>query len=165
MTHIAVVKDLGIDTDNAQFTVANTKGLCIAYRLRADAITDDADLGRIPVMAILVMIIITPEMFVAKKKSFNVFIVKYLFATRTNSLQILLMDDLVALDIETPVSAACIKGDICLLAVNSTAKRFHIVPHCVNDTYFGIADGFDDSSGGVVGVAVSHGNNKFVAYG
>ena len=130
----------------------------------ADTVAHNADLERVPFVAVLIMIVIAPEVPEGEQQPFHSRIVKKRFAPRADRGQVLLVHHLVGLDVETPVARALRKGDVGLLAVNAALEGIAVGPFGVDDFDFGRPNLLNEAAGAVAGVAFAHGNNEFVAY-
>ena len=128
-------------------------------------IPDNADFIGVPAVAVMIMIIIAPKMFITKQKAFNPFIPKQLLAADPNNRMVFFMHHLVSLYIEEPVPSAGLHGDICLYGIDGTPVAVFFIPNGFYNIQFGALNRPDRFECGVITVSLAYSHHELIDYG
>src|SRR5512137_1211837 len=87
----------------------------------------------VPAMGFLVMIIVTPEMHILEKKTFNLLIIKTFLTFLFDQWKVPLVNYFIGLKVEQPVSRTIAFCYICLVSMFHSTRIFFYVPYSINN--------------------------------
>ena len=97
MAHPTVVEDAGARACDGQAAIAATERLGVPHRANADPVAHEADLGGVPPLSALYVLVVTEEMQVVEEHAFHASVLEQLGAARPNRQMVVLVEDLVRL--------------------------------------------------------------------
>ena len=125
-------------------------------------VPDDPDLLLVPAVAVVGVVVVAPEVQVVEEHSLDALVVEPALAGRADDLEILLVQHLVALEVDQPVAGAALLREVGLVGVLGPARVSLEIPDRVEGHDLVGADRSDAFGRVVVGVGVAQGDHELV---